>query len=70
MRKIRKAAVATAGTFGAALGVAMLDGHLDGAELLTTAGSALVVGFAAWRVPNAKASAGRRHRRPQRVVGQ
>lgn len=62
MNKIRKALIATAGTFGAALGVALLDGAVDGGELLTTAGTALVVGFATWRVPNSRRSAGRRHR--------
>jgi hypothetical protein len=53
MNKIRKALIATAGTFAVTLGGALLDGNLTGAETLAAIGGGLVVGFAAWRVPNA-----------------
>jgi hypothetical protein len=53
MNKIRKALIATAGTFGALLGSALLDGNLTVPETLAAVGGGLVVGFAAWRVPNA-----------------
>ena len=49
---IRKALVAAAGAAAAGLGTAMLDGALTLAECIAAAGSALVFGFAAWRVPN------------------
>jgi hypothetical protein len=53
MNKIRKALVATAGTFGFMLGSALHDGNLTGPEALAALGGGLVVGFAAWRIPNA-----------------
>lgn len=53
MNKIRKAVVATVGTFGFTFGAALLDGHVTGAETLAAIGGGLVIGFAAWRVPNA-----------------
>jgi hypothetical protein len=49
---IRKALVAAVGAAAAACGAAMLDGDLTTREGIASAGAGLVVGFAAWAVPN------------------
>lgn len=55
MNKIRKSLIAAFGAAAAALGAAMLDGNLTGAETIVAGGAGLVFGFAAWRVPNSEA---------------
>ena len=50
----RKAIIATAGAEVAGLGSAMLDGNLTLGEVVAATGAAIVFGFAAWRVPNAR----------------
>lgn len=68
MSEIRKALTAAVGTAVAALGAAMLDGQLTSAEGLVSLGTGLVVGFAAWRVPNAPAGSTRSARRRNRAA--
>jgi len=50
---IRKALVAAAFAAVAALGAAMLDGDLTGAEAIVSAGMGLTAGAATYRIPNA-----------------
>jgi hypothetical protein len=55
LSSVRKAVAALVGTEAAAIGSAMLDGNLTTAEAIAGTGMALVVAFAAWRVPNTPA---------------
>lgn len=50
--KPRKAITSLIVTTGGAVGAALLDGQLTGAELLTSLGFGLVACFAVWRIPN------------------
>lgn len=49
---IRKALGAAGFAAAAALGAAMLDGDLTGAEAIVSAGMGLVAGAAVYRIPN------------------
>lgn len=51
MTTIRKALAATAFSFVAALGAALLDGHLDQGEALAAVGIALVAGGGTYAAP-------------------
>lgn len=54
MKYARKAALAAAFAFVAALGSAMLDGDVTGAEAIVATGFGLTAGAATYRVPNAR----------------
>ena len=49
---IRKAVLAAGFAAAAALGAAMLDGNITGAECVVSGGMGLLAGVATWRVPN------------------
>lgn len=51
-RKAWKSLTALVGTELAAVGTALLDGHLTGPELGSATGLALLAAAAVWRVPN------------------
>lgn len=53
MRHARKAVTAAVVALGAALGAAMLDGDLTGAEAIVSTGMGLLAGAAVYQVPNA-----------------